>query len=182
LEIPGAVQSAIRIGRILFPRRHPDFVGMQVVATLLGGYFGSRLVQNLREERGYTYGVMAAMVNLREAGYLAIATEVAAEATQDAVEQIFAEMERLKTEPVTEDELENVKRSMTGEVMRILDGPFGVVDVSIESIQTGIGRDYINGFIREVEAATPELVMSLARKYLDRDAFTTVIVGKESRA
>ncbi len=90
------MQSAIRVGRLLFPRQHPDFVGMQVVATILGGYFGSRLTQNLREERGYTYGVMAAMVNLREAGYLAIATEVAAEATADAVEQIFAEMEGLK--------------------------------------------------------------------------------------
>lgn len=179
LPIEDAYQSAIRIGRILFPRSHPDFVGMQVVATLLGGYFGSRLVQNLREERGYTYGVMAAMVNLRHTGYLAIATEVAAEATEDAVAQIFAEMERLKTESVTEDELENVKRSMLGEVMRILDGPFGIVDVAIEGVQTGVGGDYINGFIREVEAATPELIMELARKYLDRDKFTTVIVGRE---
>lgn len=183
LEIPGAVQSAIRIGRLLFPRQHPDFVGMQVVATILGGYFGSRLTQNLREERGYTYGVMAAMVNLREAGYLAVATEVAAEATADTVEQIFAEMERLKTEPVSEDELDTVRRSMLGEVMRILDGPFGIVDVVIEQIQIG-GRDarvdgnYIDEFIRSVEATTPERVMSLAKQYLDRDAFTTVIVGK----
>ncbi len=173
------MQSAIRIGRLLFPRQHPDFVGMQVVATLLGGYFGSRLVQNLREERGYTYGVLAAMVNLREAGYLAVATEVGAEATKDAVAQIFAEMERLKTEPVSEDELENVKRSMLGEVMRILDGPFGIVDVVIENTQTGVNGDYINGFIREVESTTPQRIMGLAQKYLDRDKFTTVIVGKE---
>ncbi len=179
LPIDGAIQSAIRIGRLLFPRQHPDFAGMQVVATLLGGYFGSRLVQNLREERGYTYGVLAAMVNLRDAGYLAIATEVAAEVTGDAVAQIFAEMERLKTEPVSEDELENVKRSMLGEVMRILDGPFGIVDVVVESIQTGANGDYINGFIREVEAMTPARIMELARKYLDREDFTTVIVGKE---
>lgn len=177
LPIEGAVQSAIRIGRLLFPRSHPDFVGMQVVATLLGGYFGSRLIQNLREERGYTYGVFAAMVNLRRAGYLAIATEVAAEVTGDAVEQIFAEMERLKTEPVSEDELENVKRSMLGEVMRVLDGPFGIVDVTIEKIQTGGQEDYINSFIREVDATTPERIMELSRKYLDRGRFTTVIVG-----
>jgi predicted Zn-dependent peptidase len=198
LEIPGAVQSAVRAGRLLFPRGHEDFVGMQVVATILGGYFGSRLIQNLREERGYTYGVMAAMVNLRAAGYLAIATEVAAEATGDAVEQIFAEMERLKRELVAEDELENVRRSMLGEVMRILDGPFGIVDVVIENIQVsgaaggadGVGggwnahcgcsaRDYINDFIRQIEATTPERVRDLARKYLDRAAFTAVIVGKE---
>ena len=201
LEIPGAVQSAIRIGRLLFPRQHPDFVGMQVVATILGGYFGSRLIQNLREERGYTYGVMAAMVNLRAAGYLAIATEVAAEATADAVEQIFGEMERLKTELVPEDELENVRRSMLGEVMRILDGPFGIVDVVIENIQvTGGGNahgdmddvsgpnvvhggahNYINDFIARIEATTPERIRELARQYLIRDAFTTVIVGKNNQ-
>lgn len=183
LPIEGAVQSAIRIGRLLFTRSHPDFVGMQVVATLLGGYFGSRLIQNLREERGYTYGAFAAMVNLRRAGYLAIATEVGAEVTADAVEQIFSEMERLKTEPVTSDELENVKRNMLGEVMRVLDGPFGIVDVTIEGIQTGAnangGNDYLNTFIREVEAITPERIMELARKYLTREDFTTVIVGSE---
>ena len=184
LEIPGAVQSAIRVGRLLFPRGHEDFVGMQVVATILGGYFGSRLIQNLREERGYTYGVMAAMVNLRAAGYLAIATEVAAEATADAVEQIFGEMERLRNELVGEDELENVRRSMLGEVMRILDGPFGIVDVVIENIQVSGGEgdnahNYINDFIRQIEATTPERVRELARKYLDREAFTTVIVGRE---
>ncbi len=195
LELPGAVQSAIRIGRLLFPRGHEDFVGMQVVATVLGGYFGSRLIQNLREERGYTYGVMAAMVNLRRAGYLAIATEVAAEATADAVEQIFAEMERLKYELVPEDELENVRRSMLGEVMRILDGPFGIVDVVIENIQVSGGgnahgdisgapghgnvHNYINDFIAQIEATTPERIRELARKYFDRGAFTTVVVGRE---
>lgn len=57
----GAVQSSIRIGRLLFGRNHPDYVGMQVVAMLLGGYFGSRLMQNLREANGFTYGVVAAM-------------------------------------------------------------------------------------------------------------------------
>lgn len=65
----GAVQSAIRIGRVLFPREHPDFVGMQVVATALGGYFGSRLMRNLREEHGYTYGVVSAMLNYEKSGY-----------------------------------------------------------------------------------------------------------------
>jgi predicted Zn-dependent peptidase len=190
LPIKGAVQSAIRIGRVLFARSHPDFVGMQVLSTLLGGYFGSRLIQNLRQQRGYTYGVFAAMVNMCHTGYIAIATEVGADVTTDAVEQIFAEMERLKTEPVSEDELENVKRNMLGEVMRILDGPFGIVDVVIENIQTaasatsqspsGVEIDsYINGFIREIEATTPARIMDLARRYLTRPDFTTVIVGQE---
>lgn len=179
LVLPEAVQSAVRIGRILFPRTHPDFIGMQVVATVLGGYFGSRLIRNLREEMGYTYGVMAAMVTLRESGYLAIATEVGADATADAVERIFGEMERLCREPVPEEELENARRSMIGEVMRVMDGPFGAVDVTIEKIQSGGIPDYINRFIGEVRSTDAGRIMELSRKYLSRDAFTTVIVGRE---
>lgn len=118
----GAVQSSIRIGRLLFGRNHPDYVGMQVVAMLLGGYFGSRLMQNLREANGFTYGVVAAMVNLEREGYLAVATQVARDATDRALAEIYREIERLRTEPVTEEELSLVRNMMTGEMMRILDG------------------------------------------------------------
>ncbi len=174
---PDAVQSAIRIGRVLFPRSHPDFVGMQVLATILGGYFGSRLVRNLREERGYTYGVFAAMINLDRAGYLAISTEVTAAATREAVAQIFAEMERLRTEPVPQAELAMVKNMVVGEVMRILDGPFGIADITIENIQNRNDNSYLNEFLACVRAATPQDIQQLAQKYLDPAAFTTVIVG-----
>ena len=134
VEYPGAVQSSLRIGRLLFPRTHPDFLGMQVVASALGGYFGSRLMQNLREERGYTYGVVSAMVNFEREGYFAIAAQVGADVTQEALREIYAEIERLGAEPMPEAELELVKNMMTGEMMRILDGPFGIADVTIENI------------------------------------------------
>ena len=134
VEHPGAVQSSIRIGRMLFPRQHPDFLGMQVVASVLGGYFGSRLMQNLREERGYTYGVVAAMVNFEQAGYFAVATQVGTDVTRDALREIYAEIERLRTEPMPDEELSLVKNIMIGEMMRILDGPFGIADVTIENI------------------------------------------------
>ena len=173
----GAVQSAIRIGTLLFPRTHPDFVAMQVVSTVLGGYFGSRLVRNLREEHGYTYGVFSTMVNLEHAGYLAIATEVATEVTRDAIDQIFAEMERLRTEPVPEEELQMVRNIMTGEVMRVLDGPFGIADVTIENVSNGTGNDYNDRWLAQVRSITPERVLEVARQYLDPARFTTVVVG-----
>ena len=172
-----AVQSAVRAGTILFPRTHPDFTAMQVVSTVLGGYFGSRLVRNLREEHGYTYGAFSSMVNLEHAGYLAIATEVATEVTADSVEQIYAEIERLRTELVPEEELQMVKNIMTGEVMRVLDGPFGIADVTIENVTNGTDNDYNNRWLAEVRAITPERVRDMARKYLSREKFTTVIVG-----
>lgn len=177
-EREGAVQSAIRIGRLLFPRNHPDWVGMQVTSTVLGGYFGSRLVRNLREERGYTYGVFSAMVNLDRAGYLAIATEVGVEATADSVEQIFAEIERLRSELVSDEELSIVKNIMTGEVMRILDGPFGIADVTIENIQNGVDNTYLADYVARLREVTPGQVRDMAAKYLAREDFSTVIVGK----
>jgi predicted Zn-dependent peptidase len=173
----GAVQSAIRMGTLLFPRTHPDFAAMQVLTTALGGYFGSRLVHNLREVRGYTYGVFATMVNLQHAGYMAVATEVAAAATIDSIAQIKHEIERLRTEPIPAEELEMVKNIMTGEVMRILDGPIGIADVTIENACNGTDNSYNSQWLSEVRAVTPERLQELAVKYLDPEKLTTVVVG-----
>ncbi|MDR2937251.1 MAG: insulinase family protein [Rikenellaceae bacterium] len=174
---PGSLQSAIRIGKLMFPRSHPDFTGMQVVTTLLGGYFGSRLVSNLREDKGYTYGVFSTMVNFESAGHLAVSTEVAAEHTDDAIAEIFREMVRLRDEPVGGDELDMVKNIITGEMMRILDGPFGIADVTIENIQNGTDNGYLDRFLAEVKTITPERVQALSRRYLSSDSFVQVIVG-----
>ncbi len=179
MPFKGAVQSAIRIGKVMFPRTHPDYIGMQVVTTVLGGYFGSRLIHNLREEHGYTYGAYSAMVNFDRSGYMAIATEVGSRFTEDSVKQIFAEIERLRTETVPDEELSLAKNIMVGEVMRILDGPFGIADVTIENIQNGTGNTYMKHFIDSVRAITPEQVLALSRKYLDPKSFTTVIVGTQ---
>ena len=181
VEHPGAVQSALRLGRLLFPRQHPDFVGMQVVATALGGYFGSRLMQNLRERNGYTYGVVAAMVNFERAGYFAVATQVGSDVTQAALQEIYREIERLRTEPMPAEELELVKNMMTGEMMRILDGPFGIADVTIENILCGFDNRIIGENIRRIRSMTPADVQRLARKYLAREDLVTVSAGLRNR-
>ena len=179
IEQEGAVQSAIRIGRVMFPRTHPDYIDMQVLCTVLGGYFGSRLVSNLREEKGYTYGVFAAMVNMEKSGYMAIGTEVGAQFTEAAVAEIFREIGRLREEAIPGEELRIVKNMITGELMRLLDGPFGIADITIENIQNGTGNSYLDRFVHEVNAITPAHLQTLARRYLDPREFTTVIVGKK---
>ncbi len=172
-----AVQSSIRIGRRLFTRSHPDFVGMQVVATLLGGYFGSRLMQSLREERGYTYGVVSALVNFAAEGYIAIATQVGCEVAEDALELIYSEIERLRTQIVPDDELTMVKQIMAGEVMRILDGPFGIADVTIENILCQTDNSIIEKNLERIREITPTEIQRLAVKYLAREDLVTVIAG-----
>ncbi len=176
-DVESALQSSIRIGRLLFTRTHPDFVGMQVVAAILGGYFGSRLMQNLREEHGYTYGVMAAMVNFEREGYLAIATQVAREQRDNALREIYAEIERLRMELMSEEELQMVKNVMIGEMLRILDGPFGIADVTIENIMCGMDNTATEECLRRIFAITPEEVRDLAHKYLKREDLVEVVVG-----
>lgn len=176
---PGAVQSSLRIGRVLFPRQHPDFVGMQVVATALGGYFGSRLMQNLREEHGYTYGAVAAMVNFERTGYFAVATQVGTDVTREALREIFREIERLGEKPMSEEELGLVRNMMIGEMMRVLDGPFGIADVTIENILCGTDNSIISENIRRIRRITPEEVRQLARRYLRREELVTVVAGAE---
>ena len=150
---------------------------MQVVATVLGGYFGSRLMQNLRGEHGYTYGVGAAMVNFEREGYLGIAAQVGAEVTTPALREIYNEIERLRREPMPEEELSLVKNIMTGEVMRILDGPFGIADVTIENLLCGTDNGVIEENIRRIQAITPAEVQRLAVEYLRREDLTTAVVG-----
>lgn len=173
----GAVQSSIRMGRLLFTRAHEDFIPMQVLSTTLGGYFGSRLMQNLRERNGFTYGVFSAMVNFQNTGYLAIATQVGTDVTEQALEQIAIEIDTLRNELVSEQELSLVKNIMAGEMMRILDGPFGIADVTTENILCGFDNSHIVDNLHRIRTTTPEEIRSLAQKYLDPKDIVTVVAG-----
>ena len=173
----GAIQSSIRMGRLLFPRTHEDFIPMQVLSTVLGGYFGSRLMQNLREQHGYTYGAFCAMVNFQHTGYLALATQTGKEVTADALQQIALEIERLQNDKVSEQELALVKNIMAGELMRILDGPFGIADVTTENILCGFDNSHIQEHLQRIRTTTPEELRDLAQRHLAADDLVTVVVG-----
>lgn len=177
IQHDGAVQSSIRMGRLLFPRTHEDFIPMQVLSTVLGGYFGSRLMQNLRERNGFTYGVFSAMVNFQHTGYLALATQVGTEVTEQALAEIAAEIEILRTELIPNEELELVKNIMAGEMMRILDGPFGIADVTTENILCSFDNSHIQQNLERIRRTTPEELLSLAQRYLKPEDMITVVVG-----
>ena len=181
IQHDGALQSSIRMGRLLFARTHEDFVPMQVLATALGGYFGSRLMQNLRERNGFTYGVFSAMVNFQHTGYLAIATQVGAEVTDEALRQIAYEIERLREEKIPEQELLLVKNIMAGEMMRILDGPFGIADVTTENILCGFDNHQIEENLQRIRQATPDELLTLAQRYLTEEDMVTVVAGDFSQ-
>lgn len=175
----GALQSAIRMGKILFNRQHPDYMGMKVLNTLLGGYFGSRLMTNLREDKGYTYGIGSALVPLRHSGYFFISCEVGAEVTNDSLVQITDELQRLRNENISTHELDLVKNYMLGNFLRGIDGPFAMADMYRDIMEQGLDNRFhyqLLDVIRNISAAE---LRTLAEKYLDPVDMHQLIVGPE---
>ena len=120
----GALQSAIRIGRVCFNSHHRDYHQLKFLSVVLGGYFGSRLMSNIREDKGLTYGIGAICVHQEESGYFSISTEVKGEGTQLALQEIYFELRRLREELISDEELSLVKNYIIGQILNSADGPF----------------------------------------------------------
>jgi predicted Zn-dependent peptidase len=179
IEKKDALQSAIRMGKMLFKKSHPDYCAMQVVNTIFGGYFGSRLMANIREDKGYTYGIGSAMVSFSHEGYFTISTEVGTEVTTAAVKEIYFELERMRNEKVSESELSLVRNYMLGTFLRSVDGPFALADRFKGIYFAGLGYDYYDQFMEAIRTITPEEIMRLANKYLQKDEMVELVVGKK---
>lgn len=174
-----ALQSAIRIGKIMFNKTHADFHPMQVLNTLYGGYFGSRLMSNIREDKGYTYGIGSGMVSLKHSGYFFISTEVGVDVCKNALHEIYFEMDRLKTELVSPDELKLVKNYMLGTFLRNTDGPFALADRFKGLVEYGLGYDYFDRYMSTVKGITAEQLRDLANKYFDKASMIELVAGKK---
>lgn len=178
LEKDGALQSAIRIGRPMFNNTHPDFIPLQVLNTILGGYFGSRLMTTVREEKGLTYGIGSSIVSYPKGGMWVIASEVMGEMREDATAAIFEEMQRLIDEPVSEDELEVVRNYMLGELLRQFDGPFSSSDIYRTLWEYGLDYRFYDRMVEVVKTIGPPDLQALAARYLQPGDFYTVVAGK----
>jgi zinc protease len=177
IEKKDAIQTAIRIGRTCVDKKHPDYFGLQILDTILGGYFGSRLMANIREDKGYTYGIGSAFAVLDDASYFFISTEVAKEVKENTIKEIYFELDRLKTDLIPEDELERVKNYMLGEFLRQMDGP-GAMMESFKNIWFNqLSEDYYLRFIRAITHASAGELRDLAIKYFERDKMVEVVVG-----
>ena len=179
LERADALQSAIRIGQVSINRTHADFPGLQVVNTILGGYFGSRLMANIREDKGFTYGIGSALVSMKNTGYFFIASEVGADVCTAALTEIEKEITLLKKQPVTEGELALVRNYMLGSMLGSLENALSHADKFKNIYFSGLDYDYYKNYINTVRNIGPEEVQALANKYLNFNSFEKVIVGKK---
>ncbi|WP_410220826.1 M16 family metallopeptidase [Pedobacter sp.] len=179
VEKPDALQSAIRMGNLAIDRKHPDFPSLQVLNCVLGGYFGSRLMANIREDKGYTYGIGSAVASLKQAGYFFIATEVGADVCADALKEIEKEITLLKTEPISEEELDLVRNYMLGSMLGSLENAFSHADKFKNIYFSGMDYDYYSRYIDTVKTITPAQLMNIANKYLNSDQMIKVVIGKK---
>ncbi|MGZ3863539.1 MAG: M16 family metallopeptidase [Bacteroidia bacterium] len=179
VEKADAVQSAIRIGRRLFNKTHPDYFNFQVLNTVLGGYFGSRLMANIREDKGYTYGIGSGLSSLLHDGYFFISTEVGADVTKNALTEIYKEIEKLQNDLVSEEELETVRNYILGQFLRSVEGPLALADKFRGIWEFGLGYDYYQRYFEAVKAVNPRQLRDLAGKYLKRADLTELVVGRK---
>ena len=177
-EKPDALQSAIRMGMPLINRTHPDFQPMQVLNTVFGGYFGSRLMTNIREDKGYTYGIGSGMSSLKHAGALFIATEVGADVCKAAITEIEKEINILKADLIPEEELSLVKNYMLGSLLGSLENVFSHADKFKSIYFAGLGYEYYDRYAEVIKTITSDDLLALAKKYLNFDEFYKVVVGK----
>jgi zinc protease len=178
VEKPDALQTALRVGKVLFNRTHPDFAGMHVLNTILGGYFGSRLMTNIREDKGYTYGIGSGLISLKHSGFFYISSEVGNEFADKAMDEIFNEINLLSNEPVSNEELSLVRNYLGGTFLRSVDGPFSLAERFKEMHEHDLTIDYYFNLLEKIQTITPDEIMELANRYLSVDSLYQLKVGK----
>ena len=173
-----SLQSALRIGRPIINNQHPDYYSLVVLNTVFGEYFGSRLMSNLREDKGYTYGIGSHIINYKHASYISIATEVNAQHTNLALKEIKIEMNRLCSKLISKSELEIVKNYIYGMYLRSFDGTMALAERYRSAKDLNLNfENYIIG-LNKMMKQTPQQLLETANKYFIYDDMLELVVGE----
>ena len=178
-ELPDCKQSTIMLFKMSLPAEHPDKNGLSFVQTLLYGASGSRLMDNLRKKHGLTYGVSGGSLMFFDYSILEINTEVVKEGTNKAIEQIFYELKRLREELVSEEELKQLIRTVTGKLYRQLDGIVASMRVYQHGNLFGGGEDMVDRAFKALAELNAEKIQYLANQYLQESDFFSIVVGQK---
>jgi zinc protease len=170
------VQAAIRIARHFPNRHHPDFQKVMVLNNLFGGFFGSRLMANIREDKGYTYGIYSYLMNhVHTSGWM-ISTEAGRDVSVATVNEIYEEMSELRNEVIDEEELKMTRNFMIGSILGELDGPFQVLSRWKNLILNDLDETYFYNAVQTIKTVSAEELMELSKKYLVPDDFYELVV------
>ena len=173
---PDGVQGAIRIARPFPNRHHPDFLKVNVLNILFGGFFGSRLMSNIREEKGYTYGIHSYLQNHVHDSAWVISTEAGKDVCEATITEVYKEMQDLREELVDEEELMLVRNYMMGIILGDLDGPFQLIARWKNIILNNLDEAYFYNSINTIKTVSAEELKQMAEKYLQPGAFYELVV------
>ena len=177
IEKKDSVQSSLRLGRRAVNRIHADYPAVLLLNHIFGGYFGSRLMKNIREEKGLTYGINSSVAALQHASYLTIGTDVNKENRELALQEIKNEMQKLCTIEITKSELETARNHFIGSLQSEITTPFAHADKIKNLLLFSLPADYYQQLIFKINALSSHDLMEAANKYLDPETFTSVAVG-----
>ena len=175
--VPGSLQASIRMGRHWPAPTHSDTHRLKLLVNVLGGYFGSRLMRNIREDKGLTYGIYASVAPREYGTSLVVGTDVKGESAAFAVREIEAELRRLQDEPIPAEELETVKSYLLGKFANELSTVFEQCDKYKSLVFLGLPADYFEQFVQQTEAADAATLQQLAQQYLSPADLQTVVAG-----
>jgi zinc protease len=170
------VQGSIRIARPFPNRHHPDFLKAQVLNALFGGFFGSRLMSNIREDKGYTYGIHSFLHNHIQQSAWMISTEAGKDVCEATIAEVYKEMKELREELVDDEELLLVRNYMMGGILGELDGPFQIIARWKNIILNNLTEQYFYDSINTIKTVTAEELQQLAQKYLQPEEFYELVV------
>nr|WP_262907921.1 pitrilysin family protein [Hymenobacter sp. 15J16-1T3B] len=177
VTVPDSLQASIRIGRLWPDAQHPNTHQLQVLVKVLGGYFGSRLMKNIREDKGLTYGIYASIAQREHASSCVIGSDVNAANAPIAIQEIHHELLRLQNALIPEDELETVKSYIQGKFLNELGTVFEQADKYRSIVLLNLPLDFYSRFLSEVEAVQPSQLQELAQHYLSPSDFVHVTAG-----
>lgn len=177
IDHPDSLQTAIRIGRRLFNRKHEDYNAMYLVNTILGGYFGSRLMTNIRENKGFTYNIYSSLDTMYRDGCFYIGTEVSNDLVDATKEEIYKELYLLQTQPVEREELEMVRNYLLGNLLTMLDGPFNTGEMIKTIISEGLSPQALELLVEKIKTISPDEIQHIAQKYFKKEDLWEVVVG-----
>ncbi|MEN8929419.1 MAG: pitrilysin family protein [Flavobacteriales bacterium] len=177
IEKKGAIQSCIRIGKPIINMDHPDYTRLKVMNTIFGGYFGSRLMTNIREEKGYTYGIGSVIMAKENMGNMIIYTEVGTDVTQATLDEIRKEIKEIQNTPVNEDELTKVKNYLLGSLLQNTDGPFDLLERYKTIYFYNLPNNYYDQYMADIKSITSEEIINLANTYFNDLSF--IVAGSK---
>ncbi|MDE5555313.1 MAG: insulinase family protein [Muribaculaceae bacterium] len=177
IDKPGSLQSAVVMSLPAVPRNHPDYNALRMTVTALGGYFGSRLMMNIREDKGYTYGISSALLGARDGSYITISAQCDNRYTRALIEEVKHELLRMVSEPLSSDELSRLKFNLASDLASTLDSPMTMMDYYELRRTVGIPDDYFEARQKTLAAISPGIVCEMAARYLRPELLRISIAG-----